>query len=204
MNRKGFTLVELLAVLVALGLVLGIGAFSISSIVTRSKEKSEDAFVETIKDAMDVYISSPDKPTVFSNKCKKTMTRDDGTTYTAVYEWTDNKSIYSVVNSGYKPINKNQLVNPANNKKCFKDDEIDSNTNEVIDSLTKIEVIIYRMSRLNDDNTLTTLSYFYKIDKKQDSFAGCFNNFYTIDEDGNKIDTSYISNLEAPEKDICS
>lgn len=214
MNRKGFTLIELLAVLVALGLVLGIGTVSISGIVKQSKVRSEEAFTETIKDAMDVYISSPDKPIDFNgNYCDKTIKNDDGTEHTVRYEWTDDKSIYDVVNSRYEPIKKNQLVNPANNKKCFKDNKIDPNTNEVVDGLKEIEVIIYRESLVLDNNgtttdidddVLETRAYFYKIDKKQSGFNECFENFTVVDKDGNEIDANYISNLESPETFVCS
>ena len=57
MNKKGFTLIELLAVLIVLGIVAGFASTSIVKIMNSSKAKSEETFVETIKDAMDVYLS---------------------------------------------------------------------------------------------------------------------------------------------------
>lgn len=197
MNRKGFTLVELLAVLVALGLVLGIGTFSVSNIIKRTKAKSEEVFVETIKDAMDIYISGQDKPTSFTSDCTKIVKKEDGTEYKLRYHMVD-KTLEDVVNSRYKPIKVGQLVNPANNKKCFEDGK-----------LNKINITIYRESLvLNDkgtadttDDDLSTSAYFYRIDKNQDSFMGCFE--HTISATASDP-INYISNLESPEKDnIC-
>ena len=54
MNNKGFTLVELLAVLVLLALVLGLGATVIGSGFGKTKEKTEEVFVEIIGDALDI------------------------------------------------------------------------------------------------------------------------------------------------------
>ena len=39
MNRKGFTLVELIATSVLLSLMMGIGAYSITNVIKSSKEK---------------------------------------------------------------------------------------------------------------------------------------------------------------------
>ena len=61
MNRKGFTLVELLATLVILGIIVGIVIISVSGSLGGAKEKTEEVFVDTIKDAMDVYLDSDAK-----------------------------------------------------------------------------------------------------------------------------------------------
>ena len=117
MNRKGFTLIELLAVLVALGLILGIGTFSISSVVEKTKYNSEEAFVQTIKDAMDIYIASDDAKELFNPEetgCKQITFED-------------------VIKSKFKPIKADQLVNPANNKSCVPSGGV-----------AGIQVIIYR------------------------------------------------------------
>jgi len=107
MNRKGFTLVELLATIIVLAIVVGITVPSVSSVIRKSKEKSEEAFVETIKDVMDVYISS-------SARSLKFLPCDDGNeNYKYVYA-----SFQEVFDSPYKPLNKGEFFNPANKKKC--------------------------------------------------------------------------------------
>ena len=58
MNNKGFTLVELLATLVILSLVVGLvfGAFNFN--FGSAKEKTEEVFVNTLRDAVDLYLST--------------------------------------------------------------------------------------------------------------------------------------------------
>ena len=111
MNRRGFTLVELLATLVILGVVLGITIVSVNGIFKDSKNKTEDVFVGTIKDAMEIYLSSSDvKDLDFSVECSNTLNKSFG-----------NRKVYKaytnfgeVINSDYRPISQSDLVNPAN------------------------------------------------------------------------------------------
>ena len=58
MNKKGFTLVELIASLVILGVILSITIVGASNIFSSAKNKTEDVFVDTIRDAMDMYLTS--------------------------------------------------------------------------------------------------------------------------------------------------
>lgn len=54
-NNKGFTLIELIATLVLLVLVMGIGVFSITKIIENSKNKDYELLIKNIKDASEVY-----------------------------------------------------------------------------------------------------------------------------------------------------
>ena len=143
MNRKGFTLVELIATLVVLGLIMTIVLVSVTDSFSSAKEKSEEAFVETIKDAMEIYLSSDARGLTFDNSCgvlDKTNGRSN------VYRKEINFD--KVINSTYKPITQKDLVNPAN-----KDQECNQ--------ANKIKATIYR-----DDDYV----YYYSIDK---SSFGC-------------------------------
>ena len=51
MNKKGFSLVELLAVLIVLGIVMTISATTILKEVNSSKEKLNQSQIEIIKNA---------------------------------------------------------------------------------------------------------------------------------------------------------
>ena len=51
MNRKGFTLIELIATLLVLSLVVGITIYSVSGIFKDAKDKTEDVFIEKEKQA---------------------------------------------------------------------------------------------------------------------------------------------------------
>jgi len=55
MNNKGFTLVELIAIIVLLALVMSIGAISVTTVIKKAKEKDYELLVENIKGAVEMY-----------------------------------------------------------------------------------------------------------------------------------------------------
>jgi prepilin-type N-terminal cleavage/methylation domain-containing protein len=114
MNNKGFTFVELLATLVVLGIVMSIVMVSVNGGFGDAKNKTEDVFVDTIKDAMDMYLNSNAKDLSFSNLCSNKLNKSHGDI--SVYKVTTKFS--EVINSKYKPITQKDLVNPANEMKC--------------------------------------------------------------------------------------
>ena len=57
MNRKGFTLIELLGTLAVLSIVIVITIVGLNGVFDGAKDKTEDVFVGTIKDAMEMYLS---------------------------------------------------------------------------------------------------------------------------------------------------
>lgn len=57
MNKKGFTMIELLAVIVVLGIVLVITFPNMTDVFKSSKLKSEEAFVERISQSIDSYVT---------------------------------------------------------------------------------------------------------------------------------------------------
>ena len=57
MNRKGFTMIELLAVIVVLGIVLVITFPNMTDVFKSSNLKSEEAFVERISQSIDSYVT---------------------------------------------------------------------------------------------------------------------------------------------------
>lgn len=122
MNRKGFTLIELLATLVILGIVVGLAVYSIGNIFSNAKKKTEDVFVETIKDAMDMYLSSNDaKKLDYNELCNNLLNKSYGNkrVYREVITFSD------VINSQYKPLATSDLVNPADEElECASPDEI--------------------------------------------------------------------------------
>lgn len=56
MNRKGFTLVEVMAVIAILGILLVGGGMAISSVITHQKEKIKQENIKTIEDAAITYV----------------------------------------------------------------------------------------------------------------------------------------------------
>ena len=55
MNNKGFTLIELLGTIIILALVMSIAGFSVSSIISSSKEKNYNILVSNIREAAETY-----------------------------------------------------------------------------------------------------------------------------------------------------
>lgn len=141
MNNKGFTLIELLATLVVLGIVMSIVLVSVNGGFGEAKNKTEDVFVDTIKDAMQMYLNSNAKELNFNNMCSNKMDKTHG--LVSVYKVST--TFDEVINSKYKPITQNDLVNPAN-----KDVECVTASN--------IEINIYR-----DED----LVYYYSVNKSE-------------------------------------
>lgn len=120
MNRRGFTLVELLATLVVLGIIMGIVLVSTTSRFDDTKNKTEEAFVSTIEDAMNIYMNSDGKKLNYTDSVC-TINKTHGIAYVYKTRITFDK----VINSEYMPISQNDLINPANkDKKCSLGEDI--------------------------------------------------------------------------------
>lgn len=167
MNNKGFTLVELIATLVILGLVFGIGFRTLNSNLGETKEKIEEVFVDTLRDAIDIYLSTEfanGNLIVSSNECSKELSKKHDSSV-KVYKVTTIVNFRNVIDSSYSPLTKSEFVNPANKDVVG---EYECNDEAVID--------VYR-----DEDYV----YYYSIDK---SALVCLNNI------GGEYDT-FITNL---------
>lgn len=123
MNRKGFTLIELLTILVILGIIFGITVVSLNIDFGKAKGKAEEIFVETIEDAMDMYLDSSDVKTLnFSSIPVSCLSKTHGKVN--LYKSNTSITMVNVFNSEFKPIIESELVNPNN-----KDVKCNSNVN---------------------------------------------------------------------------
>ncbi len=146
MNKKGFTLAELLATILILGIVVGITVISVSGGFKNARKKTEDVFIKTIEDALDIYISSDGSKSNYSQfAC--TINKKHGSV--SVYK--TSISFNDVINSTYTPLRVEDMHNPANK------DEANYNCN------TNVNVTIYRDS---------DYVYYYKVNKAD---FGCLN-----------------------------
>ncbi len=123
MNRKGFTLVELLATIVVLIIVVGITVVMVNGGFGNAKKKTEDIFVKTITDALDIYIDTEATKFNYSFECASTISKGHGQNV-KVYKVQDAKTFEDVLNSNYSSLTLSDLVNPANkdndNYQCFR------------------------------------------------------------------------------------
>ena len=143
-NRNGFTLVELLATLVILGIVVGLVTVSVTGTFKSAKEKTEEVFIETLEDALEVYINSDAKNLTFSTSedyC--TINKTHG--QIKVYKANGSRTFSAVVNSSFSPLDASDVKNPANEKKAC-----------------KIDNSAYPLNIYRDEDFV----YYYEIDKR--------------------------------------
>ncbi len=131
MNNKGFTLVELLATIVILGIVMGIASYGAISAINNSKIKSEKLFVDKIGTAIEGYLSIegnrlveiPDT-TIEFQKCRSDQEDNSANCRTSELKELSTihlKDITEINNNSrfkIKTINESDLVNPKNKKNC--------------------------------------------------------------------------------------
>ena len=103
LNKKGFTLVELIGTIVVLALVVSISAYAITNIINSAKEKNYDLLIKNIKDASETYYQ----------ECK--YSNNTGITCN------DTVTLQELVNYGYlkgngTKDNKMEIINPKDNK----------------------------------------------------------------------------------------
>lgn len=126
MNRRGFTLIELLATLVVLGIITGIVLVSSTSLFKDKKSDTEDVFVDTLKDAIKIYIDELGGVELNGSPVC-TIEKSIHPNGVGIYEVKNEVKTITfrdITNSKYKPLTKGDMINPANKKKCNIDAEI--------------------------------------------------------------------------------
>ncbi len=98
MKNKAFTLIELLAVIIVLGILLGILVPSVIKTIGESKQKAYNTTVESIKTAAESYINMDADPTV------KQELANTGTSVITLDE---------LIDAGFLP---NEVIDPFTNE----------------------------------------------------------------------------------------
>lgn len=112
MNKKGFTLVELLATIVVMAIVVGIAIVSTNVNLNNAKDKTEEIFISTLEDTMKIYIDTDAKGLNYSSDPVCTLNKTHGKVN--VYKAISAVNFDTIINSNYHPITKKDLVNPNN------------------------------------------------------------------------------------------
>jgi len=155
MNNKGFTLVEVLAVIVILAVLGGIATYGVINAIKVSKDKAEDAFLNQIGKQIEMYIdlnsfTKSGEEIPFS---KKRGEKRDSETNSYIYYSEDTAwefqeggkrlTLGDLVSEGY--IDKNEIENPNNNKEC--------NINNEIIIFRDTDSVYYYYVDFNDDGS---------------------------------------------------
>ena len=123
MNKKGFTMIELLAVIVVLGIVLIITFPNISDIFKGSKLKSEEAFMDRISQSIDSYVTLNSSNITF-DKQAGTFEKVLGTKNQTVDVYKGTITMQDIIREGI--ITESDYKNPGNeNEKCNENAEIE-------------------------------------------------------------------------------
>lgn len=123
MNRRGFTLIELLATLAVLGIITGIVLVSSTSLFKDKKSDTEDVFVDTLKDAIKIYIDGLGGVEFGNLECTIEKSIHPNGVGVGIYK-VNTITFRNITNSKYKPLTKEDMINPANKVKCNIDAEI--------------------------------------------------------------------------------
>ena len=111
LNKKGFTLVELIATIVVLALVVSISAYAITNIINSAKEKNYKLLIKNIKDASETYYQECKYSNNTGIKCKDYVTLQELVNYGYLKgNGTEDNKIDNKID------NKMEIVNPKNNK----------------------------------------------------------------------------------------
>lgn len=133
MNRKGFTLIEVLAVIVILAILLVFTAPYIITAYEDSKLKSEEIFIKRLSQSIDSYVklySSDSSEMTFSEdgtankKHNSTENGNEGETSYQVDIYKSEISVQKIIDKNI--ITKNNYISPGNK-------EISCNTNATIE-----------------------------------------------------------------------
>ncbi len=157
MNNKGFTLVELLATIIILGIIMGIATTGVIKTINNSKLKAERIFIERLGDSIKGYLAtegrklSPmeDTETIEFNKCKEGEDNCFESTLTEL----ESIHLQDLTTSDYKTLNAKDLVNPKNKKNC-----VENGANPLIRVFKDSEYVYYYYLDLNDELTSCEVS----------------------------------------------
>lgn len=130
-NNKGFTMIELLVVIVLIGIITTIVITSMQANVSEAKNEAEKVFINRINDAIDTYIDLNKKNFILDSSTVQTIKKvissngktEDVNVYQLKLKDDSNIDFSNVINTGF--LKKRDFINPKNEFKCDDSVEID-------------------------------------------------------------------------------
>ena len=119
MNRKGYTFIELLGVIVLLGIVLVISIPSITGALKGSRVKSEEVFLDKLSDTIDSYVTMNSNELAFTYIKDGNKTDNRGSNTVKIYRAKINNSeitMQNIINNGL--ITVSDFKDPAFGDEC--------------------------------------------------------------------------------------
>ena len=183
MNKKGFTLVELLATIVVLSIVTGIAIFALNNGFKSAKDKTELIFIKNLEDSIEVYFDGDEAKKITFNETETdkicTMYKRFGPSN--IYKSSTTKTFQNIIDSDNKPLTAKEFRNPVTNgNKKEAESAPQCNTNT--------QISIYR-----DEEYIYYYLFYKKSDKSDPSNPIEGLDCLTTEADDNSA--TYISNL---------
>ena len=162
MNNKGFTLVELLATIVIIGLIMGIATTSAISTINNSKKKSEKVFVDKLATAIESYININGSQSseitgteVQFEKCRRVNDDNtclEGTSKTVEVTELTPFNLKDITTGDTATISEDKIVNPSTKEKCL------NGTNPEVRLFKDDDYVYYYYVDLSRNNTSCNIS----------------------------------------------
>ena len=161
-DKRGFTLIELLVTLVILGLVIGLALNTLNFNINKAGEKTEEVFVDTLRDAIDMYVTTQlssmggtNSLKVSSDACSNSLNKTHGVV-----------NVYEIKKNDGSDITFNDIIGSSNNN-VLTDKEFVNPANEGKDRFNCEKDAVIKLYR--DDDFV----YYYYVEK---SGLECLNN----------------------------
>ena len=101
LNRKGFTLIELMAVIAILVIIMGIALPNITSSIERSKQKQKDAKIQLIESSAELYFDRHSSSSKKNGVLVSTLISDQDIPGIEIEEICDNTCCVKYVTNKY-------------------------------------------------------------------------------------------------------
>lgn len=126
LNKKGFTLIEVIAVVAILAIIVAIVIPSVFGYFDTSKDRSEEIFLGEMEEIIESYIALEGRnisfDTLNSKDVKKCDSLDDTCIFVKTYKSNEIITFNNLIDEGL--VKATDIINPKNEKQCSLDTAI--------------------------------------------------------------------------------